>query len=63
MLVEYLMYSIKAAFETAVRLKVTDPQGFINPNVTAAGVQFIDIHYGSSAGKAQEMLDVVNKYA
>ncbi|TFK68191.1 hypothetical protein BDN72DRAFT_858581 [Pluteus cervinus] len=57
------LQSIKAAFQTAVRLGVTDPQGFINPNVTTAGVQFIDIHYGSSAGKTQEMLDVVNKYA
>jgi len=46
----------KAALEIAVRIKLSDPQGFMTP---AGAMAFFDIHIGS-ASKSQELLDRVN---
>jgi len=53
--------SIKDAFVKAVAFKLTDPQGFINKGVKTDNTQFIDIHTGSTAPKAAEMLEIVKK--
>ncbi|KAK7680246.1 hypothetical protein QCA50_016755 [Cerrena zonata] len=50
--------SIQSALQIAVRLRLADPQGFINPN-DASPIQFIDIHYGSDA--SGQLLDIVNQ--
>jgi hypothetical protein len=52
---------MQTAFRTAVRLRLSDPQGFIDPTTQSASncIQFIDIHYGSPA-VAEQMLEIVD---
>lgn len=49
------MLSYQGALVKAVGIKLSDPQGFINPNGT---ILFFDIHTGSASG-AQKLLDEV----
>ncbi|THU92284.1 hypothetical protein K435DRAFT_967719 [Dendrothele bispora CBS 962.96] len=55
------LLGIQRALRIAVQLRLSDPQGFINPTTQATNsIQFIDIHYGSAV-IAQQMLDIVNE--
>ncbi|KAK1230840.1 hypothetical protein PQX77_006058 [Marasmius sp. AFHP31] len=56
------LLGIQRSLQLAVRLKLSDPQGFINPSTQATNsIQFIDIHYGSDV-VAQQMLEIVNEF-
>ncbi|KAF5381471.1 hypothetical protein D9757_008181 [Collybiopsis confluens] len=53
---------IKTSMELAVKLKVSDPQGFIYPTTQSKNtIQFVDIHYGSDV-IAKQMLAIVEEY-
>ncbi|THU80310.1 hypothetical protein K435DRAFT_809974 [Dendrothele bispora CBS 962.96] len=55
------LLGIQRALRIAVQLRLSDPQGFINPTTQATNsIQFIDIHYGSAV-IAQQMLDIGQK--
>ncbi|KAJ4479535.1 hypothetical protein C8J55DRAFT_606086 [Lentinula edodes] len=55
------LLGMQRALRLAVQLKVSDPQGFIDPTTQSTNsIQFIDIHYGSDV-VAQAMLEIVNK--
>ncbi|KAI0077252.1 hypothetical protein K474DRAFT_1771869 [Panus rudis PR-1116 ss-1] len=54
------LQSLHDAFQKAVDFKLSDPQGFINPNTTSANVQFIDIHQASTAPKTEQMLEIID---
>ncbi|CAL1699843.1 unnamed protein product [Somion occarium] len=53
--------NIRSGLATAVQLKLSDPQGFINPTVTGDPIQFIDIHYSTGAvpENTKELLQIV----
>lgn len=52
-------FRIQAGLQIAVRLKLADPQGFINVNDNNP-IQFIDIHYGNDTSVGQ-LLEIVNQ--
>lgn len=45
--------SFKAGLEIAVRIRLSDPQGFINPTSAGAAIEFMDIHIGSDSAAIQ----------
>ncbi|KAF5389151.1 hypothetical protein D9757_004968 [Collybiopsis confluens] len=56
------LIGIRRDLELAVRLRLSDPQGFINPTTQATNsIQFIDIHYGSDV-VARQMLEIVREF-
>ncbi|KIK66741.1 hypothetical protein GYMLUDRAFT_911550 [Collybiopsis luxurians FD-317 M1] len=56
------LLGMQRAFRLAVQMKLSDPQGFIDPTTQSTNsIQFIDIHYGSDV-VAQQMLEIVNRY-
>ena len=50
---------IQADLQIAVRMKLADPQGFINAKDDSP-IQFIDIHYGNDVSSNQ-LLEIVNQ--
>ncbi|KAJ3851786.1 hypothetical protein EV368DRAFT_83185 [Lentinula lateritia] len=55
------LLGMQRALRLAVQLRVSDPQGFIDPTTQSTNsIQFIDIHYGSAA-VAQAMLEIVDQ--
>jgi len=56
--------SLQVAFERALEIKLTDPQGFINSGMTENNIQFIDLHVSTSSGTppvTENMLGIVNE--
>ncbi|KAF7970994.1 hypothetical protein HWV62_22245 [Athelia sp. TMB] len=47
----------KGSLEIALKIKLSDPQGFINPS---GEMQFLDIHIGGNATGVQSLLEAVN---
>ncbi|KAJ4483578.1 hypothetical protein J3R30DRAFT_3698437 [Lentinula aciculospora] len=54
------LLGMQRALRVAVQLRLSDPQGFVNPTTQSTNsIQFIDIHYGSAV-VSQQMLELVN---